>query len=175
MRGNRTTKTDRPAAPAASRRTIAILIGVLVATLLGGGTAGCRQAHEVRKSGRQLLRGETELTVRQPPLKVEGAIDAALADARLTRIGAATTPLQTTYEKVITARDAQDTKVMIAYRPGTDGTTRVIVSTGVLGPSDLRERVWDAVRIRLGLLDVANGAAPSTTRPAPSPAQAAAR
>ena len=46
------------------------------------------------------------------------------------------------------------TMLAVAYQSLPDGSTHVVVSTGVLGNSDLRDRVWDAVRIRLGMITV---------------------
>ena len=66
------------------------------------------------------------------------------------------------------ARDANDTRVQIAYLPLSASSTRVVVSTGAFGDSDLRDRVWDAVRIRLGLIAIAPANASPTATNAPA-------
>jgi hypothetical protein len=156
-----------------SKRTTWLLIGALVAMVLGGATAGCEQSREIGKSTKQLFRGEAEATVEQSPAQVAQAIDAAIAEVKLIRIGATTRPSKDkqtwAVQTVVTARDTADTKVQIAYQPVTATSTHVIVSTGVLGSSELRDRVWDAVRIRLGVINVAGANGPTT-----QPSQAAA-
>ena len=74
------------------------------------------------------------------------------------------------------ARNSDDTRIQIAYVPidGTGKKTRVVVSTGAFGDSDLRDRVWDAVRIRLGLIAIAPTATPTASTPATQPAPQAA-
>jgi hypothetical protein len=142
-------------------RTKWILAGVAAITL--GLSAGCQTTHEIGKSGSQLFRGETGATVQQTPAQVGAAIDAAIADTKLIRINATTRPSENKTETVVVARDGNDTRIQVAYVPVTSTSTRVVVSTGAFGDSDLRDRVWDAVRIRLGLIAIGQG--PATTQP----------
>jgi len=134
---------------------------VAVTTLL----TGCEQTHEIGKSTKQLFRGEAEGSVQQKPDQVATAIDQAIADVNLIRIGTTTKPSDNTFETIVTARDTKDNKILIAYQSLPDGSTHVVVSTGVLGNSDLRDRVWDAVRIRLGMINVTASTPTPSTRP----------
>jgi len=129
-----------------------ILIGVAAITLAL--SSGCQTTHEIGKSGTQLFRGEQGAVVQQSPQEVAQAIDAAIADTKLIRINATTRPSETKIETVVVARDGNDTRVQVAYVPIDAKSTKVVVSTGAFGDSDLRDRVWDAVRIRLGLIAV---------------------
>jgi hypothetical protein len=147
-------------------RTKWILIGVAATVLAFSG--GCQTTHEIGKSGTQLFRGETGATVQQSPQQVAQAIDAAIADAKLIRINATTRPAENKTETIVVARDNNDTRIQVAYVPVTATSTRVVVSTGAFGDSDLRDRVWDAVRIRLGLIAIGQG---PTTQPASASAQ----
>jgi hypothetical protein len=144
---------------------VRLLIGVLVITVLAAGV-GCS---EVKRSGSGLFRGEVGAIMSQPQPQVAAAIDAAFADLKLNRIGATTQPVEekSKTETIVTARSARDVKVTVAYRPMGDGSTRVIVSTGAFGDSALRDQVWDAVRVRLGVFNVA------ATPPAGAPIAAA--
>ena len=151
-----------------------ILIGVAAITLAL--SSGCQTTHEIGKSSSQLFRGEQGAVVQQSPTQVAQAIEAAIVDTKLIRINATTRPSETKIETVVVARDNNDVRVQVAYVPVDAKTTKVVVSTGAFGDSDLRDRVWDAVRIRLGLIAVglnppaANGA---TTQPAQSAANPA--
>jgi hypothetical protein len=155
---------------------IKYLIGALVAVaFLSGGGVGCSQTHEIGKSSKQLFRGEVGSVVQQSPAQVAQAVDAAIADLKLVRIGATTRPSKEQTETVVIARNAADAKVTVAFRATTTdaNSTRVAVTTGVMGRSDLRDQVWDAVRIRLGVLNLASTSANApTTQPvavAPAP------
>ena len=135
-----------------------------------------------RQEQRQLFRGETGTTVQQPSDRVGPAIDLAIADLKLIRINATTRPSgdlkSPTTETVVVARNAQDTRIQIAYVPIDAKNTRVVVSTGAFGDSDLRDKVWDAVRIRLGVLNVNSGTSAmngSTTQPTGARASAGTR
>ena len=139
-----------------------ILIGAAAITLALSN--GCQTTHEIGKSSSQLFRGETGGVVQQPWTAVAPAIDAAIADAKLIRINATTRPSETKVETVVVARDNNDTRVQVAFMPVDGKSTKVIVSTGAFGDSDLRDRVWDAVRIRLGVIAV-SGASAATTQP----------
>ena len=138
-----------------------ILIGVAAITLAL--SSGCQTTHEIGKSGSQLFRGETGGVVQQSWTAVAPAIDAAFADAKLIKINATTRPAETTIETIVVARDNHDTRVQVAFVPVDGKSTKVVVSTGAFGDSDLRDRVWDAVRIRLGVIAI--GGAPATTQP----------
>jgi hypothetical protein len=141
-----------------------ILIGVAAITLALSN--GCQTGHEIGKSSSQLFRGETGAVVQQTPAQVATAIDAAIADAKLIRINATTRPAENKVETVVVARDNNDTRVQVAFVPVDGKSTKVVVSTGAFGDSDLRDRVWDAVRIRLGMIAIG-------TAPATQPAQTA--
>jgi len=145
-----------------------VLLGVAAITL--GLSSGCQTTHEIGKSGQQLFRGETGATVQQTPAQVGAAIDAAIADAKLIRINATTRPAENKTETVVVARDGNDTRIQVAYVPVSATSTRVVVSTGAFGDSDLRDRVWDAVRIRLGLIAIGQGATTQPTQAAQAPA-----
>jgi hypothetical protein len=145
-------------------RTRWILIGAAAVLL----ASGCQTTHEIGKSSSQLFRGETGGTVQQPASQVATAIDAAIADTKLIRINATTRPSENKIETVVVARDTGDTRIQVAYVPVTANTTKVVVSTGAFGDSDLRDRVWDAVRIRLGVLAI--GGVPTTQPVAAAPA-----
>src|SRR5205823_947628 len=83
---------------------------------------------------------------------------------KLIKINATTRPSENSkVETVVVARDNNDTRVQVAFVPVDGKSTRVIVSTGAFGDSDLRDRVWDSVRIRLGVIAI--GGAPATTQP----------
>ena len=138
-----------------------ILIGVAVITLTM--SSGCQTTHEIGKSGTQLFRGETGAVVEQTPAQVGGAIDAAIADAKLIKITATTRPSESKVETLVIARDNKDTRVQVAYLPVDGKHTKVVVSTGAFGDSDLRDRVWDAVRIRLGMISVTQAPATQPT------------
>jgi hypothetical protein len=116
--------------------------------------AGCSSTKEVAKSSKQLLRGEQGTVVAQSPQQVAQAVDQAIAGLKLIRIGATTRPSKEQTETVVIARNTSDAKVTIAFRAtGRDaGKTRVAVTTGPMGNSDLRDQVWDAVRIQLGVI-----------------------
>ena len=138
-----------------------ILIGAAAITLALSN--GCQTTHEIGKSSSQLFRGEQGAVVEQSPQQVAQAIEAAIADTKLIRINATTRPAETKVETVVVARDGKDTRVQVAYVPVTATSTKVVVSTGAFGDSELRDRVWDAVRIRLGLIAI--GGAAATTQP----------
>ena len=144
-----------------------ILIGAAAITL--GVASGCSTTHEIGKSTTQLVRGETGATVSESAQHVAQAIELAIGDAKLIRINATTRPSETATETVVVARDGSDTRVQIAYVAISPSSTRVVVSTGAFGDSDLRDRVWDAVRIRLGLIAIAP-TAPTATPTAATPA-----
>jgi hypothetical protein len=131
-----------------------ILIGAVAITLVLAN--GCSTTHEIGKSSSQLFRGEQGTTVDQPSDRVGPAIEAAIADLKLIRINATTRPAEakTKTETVVVARNAQDVRIQIAYVPVNATSTRVVVSTGAFGDSDLRDKVYDAVRIRLGVLNI---------------------
>jgi len=128
------------------------------APLVMAGAVGCSQSKEVGKSSKQLFRGEVGAVVQQSPQQVAVAVEQAIADLKLIRITATTRPSREQTETVVIARNTKDAKISVAYR-GTkqmDGSTRIAVTTGVMGNSELRDQVWDAVRIRLGVLNLAN-------------------
>ena len=134
------------------------LVLAFAAVPLLGGVVGCQQTKEVGKSSKQLFRGEVGAVVQQSPQQVAQAVEAAIADLKLIRITATTRPSREQTETVVIARNTADAKISVAYRgtKQTDGSTRVVVTTGVMGNSELRDQVWDAVRIRLGVLNLAN-------------------
>ena len=137
-----------------------VLVACVAAGLLliGGGVAGCSQTKEVGKSSKQLFRGEVGAVVQQSPQQVAVAVEQAIGDLKLIRITATTRPSREQTETVVIARNTKDAKISVAYRgtKAADGSTRVVVTTGVMGNSELRDQVWDAVRIRLGVLNMAN-------------------
>jgi hypothetical protein len=132
---------------------------------LTSGVVGCQQSKEVGKSSKQLFRGEVGAVVQQSPQQVAQAVEGAIADLKLIRITATTRPSSEQTETVVIARNTKDAKISIAYRGTKTGPagTRVAVTTGMMGNSDLRDQVWDAVRIRLGVLNLANAPASSST------------
>lgn len=134
------------------------LVLALAAAPLLSGVVGCQQTKEVGKSSKQLFRGEVGAVVQQSPQQVAQAVEAAIADLKLIRITATTRPSREQTETVVIARNTNDAKISVAYRgtKNNDGSTRVVVTTGVMGNSELRDQVWDAVRIRLGVLNLAN-------------------
>ena len=94
------------------------LIGATVAlAFLSGG--GCSQTHEIGKSSKQLFRGEVGAVVQQSPAQVAQAVDAAIADLKLVRIGATTRPTREQTETVVVARNAADAKISVAFRATT--------------------------------------------------------
>ncbi|MEA2733808.1 MAG: hypothetical protein QOE14_259 [Humisphaera sp.] len=134
---------------------------VAAATIAFMTGAGCSQSKEVGKSGKQLFRGEVGAVVQQSPAQVAQAVETAIADLKLIRITATTRPSREQVETIVIARTAADSKVSVAYRAtqkDSTTSTRVIVTTGMMGNSALRDQVWDAVRIRLGVLSVAANA-----------------
>jgi hypothetical protein len=133
-----------------------------VAAVLGV-AAGCQQSKEVGKSSKQLFRGEVGAVVQQSPQQVQFAVDQAIADLKLIKITATTRPTKEQTETVVIARNTKDAKISVAFRgtKANDGSTRIAVTTGMMGNSELRDQVWDAVRIRLGVLNLAN--APQST------------
>jgi hypothetical protein len=153
------------------------LIAALVAVMFLSSGGGCSQTKEIGKSSKQLFRGEVGAVVQQPPAQVAQAVDAAIADLKLIRIGATTRPTREQTETVVIARNSADAKIWVAFRATTpEGSlTRIAVSTGVLGQSAMRDELFDAVRIRLGMLNIAaaNGAA-TNVAPATQPSGAAA-
>ena len=135
-----------------------VLAVAAVAPLFSAGVAGCSQSKEVGKSSKQLFRGEVGAVVQQSPQQVAVAVEQAIADLKLIKITATTRPSREQTETVVIARNTKDAKISVAYR-GTklaDGSTRIAVTTGMMGNSELRDQVWDAVRIRLGVLNMAN-------------------
>ena len=128
-------------------RTSWILIGAAAITLVLA--SGCQTTHEIGKSSAQLFRGETGATVDQSPDVISKAIDLAIGDLKLIRINATTRPSENHVETIVVARNSDDTRIQIAYVPVDGKKTRVVVSTGAFGDSDLRDKVWDAVRIRI--------------------------
>lgn len=143
------------------------LVLAFAAVPLLTGVIGCQQTKEVGKSGKQLFRGEVGAVVEQSPQQVAQAVEAAIADLKLIRITATTRPSREQTETVVIARNTKDAKISVAYRGTTTGPTgtRIAVTTGVMGNSELRDQVWDAVRIRLGVLNLANALHPSTAAP----------
>ena len=117
-------------------------------------TVGCSQTKEVGKSSKQLFRGEQGTVVEQSPKEVAQAVDQAITGLKLIRIGATTRPSKEQIETVVIARNGADEKVTIAFRATSreGGKTRVAVTTGPMGNSGLRDQVWDAVRIQLGVI-----------------------
>jgi len=140
-----------------------VLVGFVAAVL--GGVAGCQQGKEVGKSSKQLFRGEVGAVVQQSPQQVAVAVEQAIADLKLIKINATTRPSREQTETVVVARNQKDAKIAVAFRgtKNADGSTRVAVTTGVMGNSELRDQVWDAVRIRLGVLNLANAPQSSGT------------
>jgi hypothetical protein len=128
------------------------------APLFVAGVVGCSQSKEVGKSSKQLFRGEVGAVVQQSPQQVAVAVDQAIADLKLIRINATTRPSREQVETVVVARNTKDARIAVAYRAtkANDGSTRIAITTGMMGNSDLRDQVWDAVRIRLGVLNMAN-------------------
>jgi hypothetical protein len=126
--------------------------------LVVGGVVGCSQSKEVGKSSKGLFRGEVGAVVQQSPQQVAVAVDQAIADLKLIRINATTRPSREQTETVVVARNTKDARIAVAYRgtKANDGSTRIAITTGVMGNSELRDQVWDAVRIRLGVLNMAN-------------------
>ena len=137
-----------------------LVLGVAAITLAF--SSGCATTHEIGKSTKQLVRGETGATVPESSQHVAQAIDLAIGDAKLIRINATTRPSESQTETIVVARDSNDTRVQVAYVPINAASTRV----GAFGDSDLRERVWDAVRIRLGMIAIApaSPSAPAATQ-----------
>ena len=133
-----------------------VLVGFVAAVI--GGVAGCQQGKEVGKSSKQLFRGEVGAVVQQSPQQVAVAVEQAIGDLRLIKINATTRPSREQTETVVVARNQKDAKIAVAFRgtKNADGSTRIAVTTGVMGNSELRDQVWDAVRIRLGVLNMAN-------------------
>jgi hypothetical protein len=133
-----------------------VLVGFVAAVL--GGVAGCQQGKEVGKSSKQLFRGEVGAAVQQSPQQVAVAVEQAISDLRLIKINATTRPSREQTETVVVARNQKDAKIAVAFRgtKNADGSTRIAITTGVMGNSELRDQVWDAVRIRLGVLNMAN-------------------
>ena len=148
-----------------------LIVALAAVTFLG---VGCSQTREVGKSTKQLFRGEQGAVVEQTPRQVAQAVDAAIADLKLIKIGATTRPSKEQTETVVIARNTSDAKITIAFRATTkeQAKTRVAVTTGVMGNSALRDQVWDAVRIRLGVLNLA--AQQQANTPAAANANAAA-
>ena len=142
-----------------------LVLAFAAVPLMTAGVVGCQQTKEVGKSSKQLFRGEVGAVVEQSPQQVAQAVEAAIADLKLIRITATTRPSREQTETVVIARNTKDAKISIAYR-GTKTNpagTRVAVTTGALGNSELRDQVWDAVRIRLGVLNLANAPQSSTS------------
>ena len=129
-------------------------IVVLAAAALVG--AGCAQTKELGKSSKQLFRGEQGTVVEQTPQQVAQAVDQAISGLKLIRIGATTRPSGKQTETVVIARNTSDAKVTVAFRATTPDAsqTRITVTTGPMGNSTLRDQVWDAVRIQLGVITV---------------------
>ena len=146
-------------------RTIRVLLCTVAAALVIGSAAGCSSTHEVGKSAQGLFRGEVEATAQQSPAQVAQAVDGAIADVKLIKINSTT---KKTSETVVTARTSKDAKVIIAYRPVNATAVHVCVSTGAFGDSELRQQVWDALRVRLGLINMAAAPAPANA-PASTP------
>jgi hypothetical protein len=143
-----------------------LVLAFAAAGLLTGGVVGCSQSKEVGKSSKQLFRGEVGTVVQQSPQQVAVAVDQAIADLKLIKITATTRPSREQTETVVIARNTKDAKISVAYRgtKANDGSTRIAVTTGMMGNSELRDQVWDAVRIRLGVLNMANAPqSPSST------------
>ena len=130
------------------------IVAFAAALFLG---VGCSQTKEVGKSSKQLFRGEQGAVVEQTPQQVAQAVDQTIDDLKLIRIGATTRPSKEQTETVVIARSTSDAKITIAFRATTTEATktRVAVTTGVMGNSTLRDQVWDAVRIRLGVMNIA--------------------
>jgi len=130
------------------------MVAFATVLLLG---VGCSQTKEVGKSSKQLFRGEQGAVVEQTPQQVAQAVDQAIDDLKLIRIGATTRPSKEQTETVVIARNTSDSKITIAFRATTKEATktRIAVTTGVMGNSSLRDQVWDAVRIRLGVMNLA--------------------
>jgi hypothetical protein len=137
---------------------VIVIVAAAALPLVLSSAVGCSQSKEVGKSGKQLFRGEVGAVVQQSPQQVAVAVDQAIADLKLIRINATTRPSREQVETVVVARNTNDARIAVAYRAtkANDGTTRIAVTTGMMGNSDLRDQVWDAVRIRLGVLNMAN-------------------
>src|SRR5437773_147039 len=148
-------------------RTMRIGIGVVTAALVIGTATGCSQTHEVGKSAQSLFRGESETTVQRSPAQVAAAIDGAIADVKLIKIGTTAKETKNQVETIVVARSPQDVKVQVAYHAVGSNATSICVSTGAFGNSEQRQQMWDALRARLGLITVATSPAPST-QPAPT-------
>ena len=135
-----------------------IIIAAAALPLVVSGVVGCSQSKEVGKSGKGLFRGEVGAVVQQSPQQVAVAVDQAIADLKLIRINATTRPSREQTETVVVARNTKDARIAVAYRgtKANDGSTRIAITTGMMGSSELRDQVWDAVRIRLGVLNMAN-------------------
>ena len=135
-----------------------LVVAFAAAGLLTTGVVGCSQSKEVGKSSKGLFRGEVGAVVQQSPQQVAVAVDQAIADLKLIRINATTRPSREQTETVVVARNTKDARIAVAYRgtKANDGSTRIAITTGMMGNSDLRDQVWDAVRIRLGVLNMAN-------------------
>jgi hypothetical protein len=141
-------------------RGLSLTVAVLV-TL----TLGCQQTRELGRSTKQLFTGTTEATVDRTPEQVVQAIDATIADLKLLHIGATTKPGKTATETTVVIRNAADQRITVMYHPVSETKTRVVVGTGAFGDSELRQNVWDNLRLRLGVLGssaVSTSAQPTT-------------
>src|SRR5439155_21606062 len=106
-----------------------MVLSVMAAGLVIGTAAGCAQTHEVGRSAQSLFRGESETTVQRSPEQVAQAVDAAIADVKLIKIGTTAKHVDNQLETIVIARTAQDEKVQIAYHAIGSAATRVCVST----------------------------------------------
>jgi hypothetical protein len=134
---------------------------------------GCSQTKEFGKSTGELFTGTTHDTVERTPKQIEQAIDASIADLKFARIESKTESSEQEVQTAVIARNDRDKKIVFLYTPVTSTTTKIAVSTGPFGNSDLREQAWETLRSNLGLVvattPTVSAEAPS---PAPSPAPA---
>lgn len=126
---------------------------------------GCKQTQEIGKTTKQLFTGTTEATVDRNVDEVNAAIDATAAELNYIRIGSNSKQGKKGTETTVIIRNSADQRITVTYRIVSPTQTHVAVGTGAFGDSNLRQNVWDTLRLKLGVL----GSSTSATRPTSQP------
>lgn len=130
---------------------------------------GCQGTHEFGKSAKALFQGGVDTNVERSPEQIKTAVAATAADLKLIPIRSTTTKVKgKNDETVAILRTSQDTKIEITYSKVNDKVSTIEVNTGSFGDSTLRQRVYENLRVRLGVIG------PQQQQPAPAQTEAAA-
>lgn len=127
------------------RYAIRLLICIGIATV-GTWAGGCQQ---LERSGR-FVKGDSEAVLDRPTSEVTAAARGAIDDMNFIFIGADDTPKDGHAQTVLTARTRADEKITITVTPASGTSSHVVVGTGLMGDTTVRDKLLDGIKARLG-------------------------